>query len=302
MPSLSTRVFNTAARRIIKPVFTDFDIMKVRRLIARFDHRIPDPKGVELETENLSHCPVDWISPQGLSSDRVILYLPGGAWVLRTRRAHRRIVAKLVKAANARACMVCYRLAPEYHFPAPLDDCVEAYQNLLDRGIPPSRIVIGGDSAGGHLTLATILALRDRGIPLPAAAFALSPATDMHQKPVGSRVSNADLDPVFPLSSDLGDKDPRRLFVDGNEELFDHPYISPVGADLAGLCPLLIQVGSSEVLRDDATKFVARAREAGVSAEVEVWEDQPHVWQAMFFPESSKAIDHLSDFIRHHSP
>jgi monoterpene epsilon-lactone hydrolase len=302
MPSLSTRLFNAAARRIIKPVFTEFDVKKVRRIFAQIDKRIPDPKGVSLEVENLPHCNADWLSPDNLSSNRVILYFPGGAWVLRSQTVHRRIVAKLVKLANAKARLVFYRLAPEHPFPAPLEDCVDAYRDLLDRGIPPSRIVIGGDSAGGHLTLATLLALRDEGLPLPAAAFALSPATDMHQTPTGSRLENATLDPVFPMSSDYGDQDPRRMFVGGREELFDHPYVSPVRADLEGLCPIFIQVGSNEILLDDSTKFVAKARAAGVSAEVEVWDGQPHVWQAMFFPESGKAMEQVADFIRHHCP
>ena len=299
---MSTKIFNVFARRIIKPVFAEFDVVRIRRIFGGLDKRISDPEGVAIEADNLTHCEADWISPQNLSSDRVVLYLPGGAWVLRSPRGHRRMVARLIKSINARARLVFYRLAPEHPFPAPLEDCIEAYCNLLDQGVLPSRIVIGGDSAGGHLTLATLLALRDRDIPLPSAAFALSPATDMHQTPQGSRVSNADLDPVFPLSSDYGNKDPRRMFVGGDESLFDHPYVSPIGADLRGLCPLLIQVGSSEVLRDDSTKFAAKARAAGVSAEVEVWEDQPHVWQAMFFPESGKAMDHVADFIRHHCP
>jgi monoterpene epsilon-lactone hydrolase len=302
MPSLSTRLFNATARRFIKPVFTEFETNKVRRLMTRVDRRLPNPRNVTIEGDNLEHCEADWIIPRDLSSDRVLLYFPGGAWVLRSPQMHRRIVAKLVRRANAKGRLVFYRLAPEYPFPHPLEDCVGAYQDLLDRGIPPSRIIIGGDSAGGHLCLATLLALRDRKIPLPAAAFALSPATDLHMVPEGSRVDNAEIDPVFPLSSDYGDKDPRRLFVGGDETLFDHPYVSPLRADLQGICPILIHVGSSEVVRDDSTKFVARATAAGVSAEVEVWEDQPHIWHAMFFPESRLAINHLSDFIRHHCP
>lgn len=300
MASLSTKLFNFTARRIIRPLFVEFDIKKIRRLIERFDGRISDPKGLLITTDKLSNCEVDWVSAENERSDRVILYLPGGAWVLRSRRGHRRIVARLARAAKARACMVCYRLAPEHPFPAPLDDCIEAYQNLLAQNIPPSRIVIGGDSAGGHLTLALLLALRDRSIQMPAAAFGLSPATDMRHTEGGSRSSDAD--PLFPIASDHGDKDPRRMFVGGDEAMFDHPYVSPIVADPTGLCPLLLQVGGTEVLRDDAIRFVASAKATGVAAEVEIWEGQPHVWHALFFPESSKAIDHISDFIRQNTP
>lgn len=226
MPSLSTRLFNATARILIKPVFTEFNIQNVRRLLGRVDRRLPNPRGVSIEADDLEHCRAEWIIPDEPSSDRVILYFSGGAWVLRSPRTHRCILARLVKKTNARGRLAFYRLAPEFAFPQPLDDCIEAYRQLLAIGIAASRIVIGGDSAGGHLCLSTLVALRDKQIPLPAAAFALSPATDMHLDPRGSRVENADLDPVFPLSSDYSDQDPQRLYVGGNEKLFDHPHVS----------------------------------------------------------------------------
>jgi acetyl esterase/lipase len=182
-----------------------------------------------------------------------------------------------------------------------LDDCLDGYHHLLASGIAPQRIVVGGDSAGGNLCLAMLLALRDRGEPLPAGAFALSPVTDLRSVDIAPGHTSADPDAIFQVK-DHGARDPRRLYVGGRDELFSDPYVSPLCGELHGLCPLLLQCGSTETLRRDAARFVAKARAAGVDAEAEVWEGQAHVWHAMPLPESRQAFDHLGDFIRRCCP
>jgi acetyl esterase/lipase len=230
------------------------------------------------------------------------LYFPGGAWVMRTPHAHRRIVAKIADAANADVFLVFYRLAPEHPFPAGLDDCIEAYEKLLADGIDPSRIIIAGDSAGGNLTLATLLALKDQEQPGPAGAFTLSACTDLGANSNGIEFDRDDLDPDMEEPPEEFDNDPRAIYVSGYTELYEDPYVSPLRGELSGLCPLLMQVGGSEWLLEQSTVFAERARAAGVNAEVEVWEGQPHVWHTMPFPESERAIEHLSDFVRYCCP
>jgi len=297
MPSIRSQLFSRIAERALVSLFSDFDLDKTRERLTRLDGLGPLPSGVSIDLKQLPHCNAEWVRT-GRMTDRVVIYLPGGAWVLRSQRAHTRITAALAKAANADVLHVFYRLAPENPFPAGLEDCVEAYETLLSEGIEPGRIVIGGDSAGGNLTLAALLALRDSGTPLPAGAFAISPCTDMSSKEGGA----TDLGAAMPDADDSIETDPRLLYVDGNEEMLDHPYASPLRADLQGLCPVLLQAGGAEILVDHSTLFAERARAAGVDAEVEVWEAQSHVWHTMPFPEAEQAFEHLGDFIRRCCP
>jgi acetyl esterase/lipase len=301
MPSIHSILFNKLADQGMKTIFSDFDVDKARALLASVDRLNPAPTGVSIEPRELSHCSAEWIRT-GRATDRVVLYFPGGAWVLRSPRTHRRIASGLARAANADVLLVFYRLAPEHPFPAGLEDCVEAYETLLSEGKAADRIIVGGDSAGGNLTLGTLLALRDARALMPAGAFALSPCTDMSFKEGGAQIDSAELDALFPQSGERFESDPRLLYAAGREEVLDHPYASPLRGDLHDLCPILLQVGSTEFLVDQTTMFADRARSAGVDAEVEVWEGQPHVWHAMPFPEARQAFDHLGDFVRRCCP
>ena len=190
-----------------------------------------------------------------------------------------------------------YRLAPEVTFPAPVEDSVAAYRWLLSNGIDPKKIVIAGDSAGGGLVVSALVALRYLGEPMPAAGICISPWVDMEA--LGeSYITKAEEDPVgsremihFMAGMYLGSSDPRA------------PLASPIYADMTGLPPLLVQVGSAEVLLDDSTGLVERAKAAGVDVTLEVWDDMIHVWQffAPILPEGQQAIDRIGEFFREHT-
>jgi monoterpene epsilon-lactone hydrolase len=301
MPSIPSQLFNPITGRAMESLFKDFDVERARSMLARIDGLYPAPTGVSIDSVELAHCSAEWIRT-GRRTDRVVLYLPGGGWVLRSPRTHRRLAASVAEAANADVMLVFYRLAPEHPFPAALEDCVGGYEQLLDDGVAPDRIVIGGDSAGGNLALASLLALRDDAKPSPAGAFAVSPCTDMSFSEGGARIEFGDPDALFPESVDAPESDPRMLYAAGDQTVLDHPYASPLRGDLSGLCPVLLQVGSTDWLLDQSTLFAERARAAGVDAEVEVWQGQPHVWHTMPFPEAQQAFEHLGDFVRRCCP
>ncbi len=237
--------------------------------------------------------PGEWITVAESREDRVLYYLHGGGYVLGSVNTHRELVSRLTRVMGARALSVDYRLAPEDPFPAAVSDAVKAYRWLLGEGVDPSGIVIAGDSAGGGLTMACLVALRDAEDRLPAAAVCLSPWADMEC--VGeSLVQLAGKGGIDPVSiremamAYVGEADPRE------------PLASPIHADLTGLPPLLIQVSKAEELYSDATRLAERARACGVETEVEAWEDMTHVWQmsAGLIPEGREAIEDVGRFVR----
>lgn len=254
------------------------------------------PKGIEAIPVAVGGLPAEWIQPVQPDDERTILYFHGGGYVLGTIEAHRGIVAKFVKGSGVRALLFGYRLAPEHRFPAALDDAVAAYRWLLSEGVSPSNIVFAGDSAGGGLCLATLLALRDREIPLPAAAVALSPWTDLKNTGESLRTNAARcLGPtnswVVCANHYLGDQDP------------GHPYASPLYGDLRGLPPLLIHVGGDETLRDDSTRFAQKAKDAGMNVTLKVGAGMCHCYPACapLFPEATQAMEEICAFIRGHA-
>jgi acetyl esterase/lipase len=239
----------------------------------------------------------EWIVAPGAVQERVVLYLHGGGYVVCSVATHRDLMARLSRAAGARALGVEYRLAPEHPFPAAVEDATAAYRWLVASGVQPARIAIAGDSAGGGLTVATLVALRDAGDPLPAAAVCLSPWVDLEG--IGdSMTTKAAVDPFvrndmiqFLAQQYLGDRNPRT------------PLAAPLYANLHGLPPLLIQVGTAETLLDDSTRLAERAKAAGVQVTLDVWDDMIHVWQlfAPVLPEGQQAIERLGAFIREHT-
>lgn len=213
----------------------------------------------------------------GADPEAALLYLHGGAFIAGSAHGYRSLAAELARAGGLTSWSVDYRLAPEHPFPAAVDDCVAAYRALLARGLAPSRIVLAGDSAGGGLVLSTLLALRDAGDPLPAAAILLSPFANLACDGA-TYESKIDEDPTLTVAGlvagaahYLGANDP----CDG--------LASPAHADLAGLPPLLIQVGSAEILLDDAVRVAASAGAAGTFVRLDVWPHMPHVFPAFAF-------------------
>lgn len=255
-------------------------------------------KGVTTQSVDAGGVAAEWIIPESVEPPDtrglgVLLYFHGGGFVFCSPRTHRSLVSRLALAAGVRALSVDYRLAHEHPYPAALEDCLSAYHWLLSRGYSPTNIVIAGDSSGGNLTLVTLLALRDSGAPLPAGAVCLSPVTDLTGEAT-SRLSKAKADPI--LSHGSGSW--LTAYAGGAD--FREALLSPLIADLHGLPPILLQVGTEEILLDDSTLFAAKAQQAGVDARLEVYPGMWHVFQsfAPYLPEARQAVKQIGEFIR----
>jgi acetyl esterase/lipase len=254
------------------------------------------PAQIEVSPITIDGLSAEWILPIQAKKDKVILYVHGGGYVTGSCQAHRALVAKFVKGSEVGALLFDYRLAPEHPFPAAIEDSVTAYRWLLAKGVSPSHIVIAGDSAGGGLCLATLIALRDQGIPLPAAAVALSPWTDL--KCTGESLrTKAKVDTLTWAESWTVFS---KYYVGDNDPCL--PWISPLYGDLHGLPPMLIHVGGDEVLLDDSTRFAEKAKDAGVDVTLKVGEGMFHCFPlcAPLFPEARQAMDEICAFIKTH--
>lgn len=296
MPSTIARLIGSVVR-INKALFfrDQYPIKYQRFAMSRITPSLlPSPRGVRFELLTVDGVQAAWVTPESADSESVILYLHGGGYVIGSLQSHRKMVARIAAAAGCRALMVDYRLAPENKFPAAIDDAVRAYRWLLAEGYQPDRIVIAGDSAGGGLTAATLVALRDSGDPMPAAAIMLSPWADLEVIGESARTKSK----KDPLVSVRGLKNMAGLYL-GDVNSRD-PLASPIYADLKGLPPMLIQVGTNEILLDDSRRLAERARQDGVEVELDVWDGMYHVWQ--FFcplvPESRDAVQRLGQYCR----
>jgi len=276
-----------------RPINENLTIQEQR---AAFEN-MPQPpldEDVRCEAVDVGGIPGEWISTPESVEERVVYYLHGGGYVICSIDTHRPMIARIARAAGARALAINYRLAPENPFPAAVEDATAAYRWLVSTGVEPAKVVIAGDSAGGGLAVAAMVALRDAGEPLPAAGVCISPWVDM-EGTGESMVTKADVDPIVRpegmpqmAKAYLGDADPRT------------PLASPIYANLTGLPPLLIQVGTAETLLDDATRLAERAKSAGVEVVLEPWEDMIHVWHAFaeMLPEGQEAIERIGEFVR----
>jgi len=236
----------------------------------------------------------EWIAGGNARYDKAILYFHGGGFRLGSVSSHRELIARISEASGCRVLAINYRLAPEHRFPAPLEDAMAAYRWMLDRGLKPEHTAFAGDSAGGNLVFAAMLGLRERKLPLPAAGVLMSPWTDLAAT-AESYVSRADADPIHqrPMILALAKN---YLGPDGDPY---HPLASPLYADLAGLPPLLIQVGDRETVLDDSIMFADMARAAGVDVELQVWDGMIHAFQ-MFgveLAEARRAIASIAGFL-----
>lgn len=257
----------------------------------------PLAKDIECVPVDVGGIRGEWVVAPGAKDNRVVLYLHGGGYVMGSINTHREMVSHISREAKARVLIIDYRLAPEHPFPAAVEDSTAAFRWLLKEGIDPARIVIAGDSAGGGLTVATLVALRDGGDPLPAACVCLSPWVDLEA--IGnSMTTKTEEDPMVQREAiiRLGE-----AYLGGADART--PLAAPLYADLTGLPPMLIQVGTWETLLDDATRLAERAKEAGVDVTLEPWEEMIHVWQfyASMVPEAKKAVKGIGSFILQHT-
>jgi len=252
------------------------------------------PEGTRVTPIQAGGVTGEWVAAPD-AGQSAVLYLHGGGYVIGSPRTHRDLAARISQASGARLLVIDYRLAPEHPFPAALDDALTAYRWLLDQGIPPAAIGIAGDSAGGGLTLATLLRLRDEGVPLPACAVTLSAWTDLALTGT-SLTSRADTDPIVTRE---GLREMAAHYVGTNTR---DPYASPLYADLAGLPPLLMQVGDAETLLDDTLRVAEKIRQTGGTVELEVYPEMIHVFQAfaVLLPEGQQAIRRIGAFLAAH--
>jgi acetyl esterase/lipase len=287
-----------ALRRWIKPKsLRNQDIATARAITGRVPFRAKLAPGWRIRAAHEAGLTGEWIeptAPRHAARGRCILYLHGGAYIAMSARTHRAITSRLAAWSDACVFALDYRLAPEHPFPAALDDAVSAYRALIAAGTLAAHIVIAGDSAGGGLALALLLALRDAAEPLPAGAVLFSPWTDLAATG-NSIVANDAADPLFHGSWIA----PTARHYLGDTKA-TNPLVSPVYADLTGLPPLLIQVSDTEVLLDDSRRVIEHANQAGVEATLQIWPGPPHGWQifAPILPEARAALRDAAAFIR----
>ena len=277
------------------PPMRDQTVGEAREMYDKAQYVFALPNGVKVGQDELGGVPAEVVTPTEHGAG-TLLYFHGGGYAIGSPASHRHLVAALAAASRTRAFALDYRRAPEHPFPAAVDDALAGYRGLLDAGTDPGSIVLGGDSAGGGLTVAALLAIRDAELALPAAGVCISPWTDLTNEAESYR-THADRDPLV-FEEDIGrwgaaylaGADPRT------------PLASPFHADLAGLPPLLVQVGSEEVLLDDARGLAARCEAAGVEATLEVWSEMIHVWHwfGEYLDEAASAVRRIGEYVSAH--
>jgi acetyl esterase/lipase len=270
------------------------ELIERRKRLDALGDQYPLPTDVRLEAVDANGVSGEWTMTPEANPANVILYLHGGGYTTGSLQSHRHMVAQAGREARARTIALDYRLAPEHPFPAAVEDAVAGYRFLLSRGFAADRIAVAGDSAGGGLTVALLVSLRDAGLPLPACAWCSSPWVDL-EGAGGSMTAKAAVDPMVQppylielAATYLHGADPRT------------PLAAPLYADLRGLPPMLIQVGSAETLLDDAVRLAGVAGAADVRVRLEVWPDMIHVWQLFYQQVAAghRALAEAGAFIR----
>ena len=295
MVSWQTRALEIYLRinRVFSGNSNELNVAKERAEVESMASLFKPMGEIRCEPVSANGIPAEWIIPKEEKHGRAILFLHGGSFNSGSIISHRTLAGNVALASRARALLIDYRLAPEHPFPAGINDTVTAYEWLIAQGFAPNQIVVAGDSAGGTLTLNLLIHLRDNNKALPVAAMCLSPAPDLTFSGE-SWVYNARKDLMLVESKErksieiyLKEVDPRS------------PLASPSFAELHGLPPLLIQIGSYELLLSDVERFAEKAKTAGVDVTLDVWQGMQHEWQfaAKFLPEGKRAIFRIGEFV-----
>jgi monoterpene epsilon-lactone hydrolase len=252
------------------------------------------PKGAIVEKILMGGVECEWVSVGVVPANKALVYFHGGAYVSGSPVSHRDYAAAMSTALGIKLLMVDYRLAPEYPFPAPIEDALAVYKALVADGYDGNDLFVGGDSAGGNLTLSLLQQIRSLGLTMPKAACLFSPWLDLTHAG-GSMVTNAAVDPMLPVTMLQRCADIYAAGADKNE-----PLMSPVFADMTGFPPMIIHVGSTEILLDDAKTIADLCEQAGVEAKLNIWQKAPHAFPVMvkFLPEARAAIEQTAEFFR----
>ncbi len=296
--SLQAEMIRTSLRLFLRRgPHTALDVVSQRERMRAYERHVPRPPALTDTNETpLGAIRAIRVSRPDMRPGHHILFLHGGAYVTGSPTLYRHISWRFADAARAQFIAIEYRLAPENPFPAALDDAFAAWGALLGEGANPSQCAIMGDSAGGGLTLALALRLRDEGVPLPGALVAISPWTDVAITGPSAQPPAAD-----PMLHSENLEDYATLYLGGTDPR--QPYVSPLYGDPSGLPPTLLQVGGDEILRDDSVRMAERMRAAGCDVTLEVWPRMPHVWHAFapIMPEATRAIARVGAFIQQHT-
>lgn len=275
--------------------FGDPSLEAIRESWEKFAGSLVPAADIAFEPASANGVEVEWVTAPNADASRVILYFHGGGYTIGSIASYRNFTGRLSRATEARVLAVGYRLAPEHPFPAAVEDGLASYRWLLAQGIPPARIVVAGDSAGGGLAFATVIANRDANGPAPAGLLAISPSTDL-AKEGASIWERAHLDPIVNYESSMA----HGLRYVGAKEHLKNPLASPLYADLHGLPPTIVMVGTHDALFDDSTRIAAKAEAAGVQVTLDIWEEMIHVWPffAELIPEGRAAIEKIGGYVK----
>lgn len=311
--SLQNLLLSYGLRKKLKrgPPPEHIDIPGTRRAMSQFGHQARIPEGWRIGASTAPDLPGEWTRPlltvhaNGADNDDVatqvdtptIFYLHGGGYYFCSPQTHRPLTLALAEKSGVQLFSLDYRLAPEHPHPAALDDALTAYRALLARGLSARHLVLAGDSAGGGLALATLIALQREGLPMPAGALLFSPWTDLAA--TGETLRTNDRSDVMFHGESVGRA--ARFYL-GDIPATD-PLVSPLYAskeEMSALPPLFVQASDREVLLDDSRRLVDRVRAAGGKAELRIWKRVPHVWQIYhpFLPEARRALDEAAQFVR----
>ena len=286
----------------------DAEIVALRELLAQrprpaaiadrrasfdaFAKVFPTAGDIAVEKVSANGVEAEWTGAPGAGADRVVLYVHGGGYVIGSLDSHRHLASEIARDIGGRTLALHYRLAPEHPFPAPVEDTLAGYRYLLTRGVKPENIAIAGDSAGGGLVVAALVAIRDAGLAQPSCGWCISPWVDM-EGVGGSMIGLAATDPMVQKEPLL---EMASLYLNGADPR--SPLAAPLYADLRGIAPLFIQVGAAETLLDDATRLASVAGAADVPVTLEVWPEMVHVWH-LFHPRLSAGRRAIAAGARH---